>query len=91
MSFQTQIIHDCQRGDQKLPTSKDVSCQTSDCEIVPVKTVEAESRSPSADRQAADRRRKMYTDHRRATDSLVSSRGRSEGRLVTVRKVLIRF
>lgn len=59
--------------------SKDVSCQTSDCEIIPTRTNSETRRSTST-----EGRRKVYSDHRRATESLVSSRGRSEGRLLTV-------
>jgi hypothetical protein len=58
--------------------SKDVSCQTSDCEVIPKKkkseVLTGGSRSPSV-----EGRKKFYSDHRRATDSLVSSTTRPEG------------
>lgn len=79
MLFQTQVVHDCTQHPRRLSVSKDASCQTSDCEVIPSR-IKSESRRSTS----TEGRRKVYGDHRRATESLVSSRGRSEGRLLTV-------
>lgn len=74
--------------EERILVSRDVSCQTSDCEVIPIKkksdnTVDASNRSPSA-----ERRRKAYVGHRRATDSIMSSKSvqQTEGYRLTVRK-----
>lgn len=76
--LQTKIIHDCTKHSPKLSVSKDVSCQTSDGEAT------SRDRSESRRSTSTEGRKKFYGDHRRATESFVSSRGRSEGRLLTV-------
>lgn len=72
---QTQILQEMSKRNLKdKKISKDVSCQTSDCEISPLK-----SRSKSV-----ENRRRYYSDHRRATDSLAmtSSRDTNDDHIV---------
>lgn len=54
--------------------SRDVSCQTSDCEVIPLKKKSDIDKQEKNDRlSSAEVRRKAYSGHRRATDSIMSS------------------
>lgn len=79
-----------QKTEERILVSRDVSCQTSDCEVIPIKKnidggKQKCSRSPSAERS----RRRAFYDHRRATDSIMSSPSirKGEGNCLTVRKL----
>ena len=61
--------------------SKDASCQTSDVEIFPRKSGEREKMSS---RTSSVERKHRFYDHRRATDSVLSDKPRTEGKLFTV-------
>lgn len=66
--------------------SRDVSCQTSDCEVIPIKkkldtNLKQKSRSTSVEGR---KKQHFYSDHRRATDSIMSSIKNSEGNRLAV-------
>lgn len=67
--------------------SRDVSCQTSDCEVIPIRKRSGNDSQEKPNRSAsAERRRKAYSGHRRATDSIMSSTSaqQTEGYRLTV-------
>lgn len=62
--------------------SKDVSCQTSDCEVIPIEKKNEKEKNRST---SVEKRRRFYSDHRRATDSLAMlSPNRKKGNRLTV-------
>lgn len=65
--------------------SKDVSCQTSDCEVIPIEKKNEKNEKEKNRSTSVEKRRKFYSDHRRATDSLAMlSPNRARGNRSTV-------
>ncbi|KAG5679043.1 hypothetical protein PVAND_008643 [Polypedilum vanderplanki] len=60
--------------EEKILVSRDVSCQTSDCEVIPIKKKSDSIKNKNGSRSSSvEGRRKAYSDHRRATDSIMAS------------------
>lgn len=74
--------------EEGILVSRDVSCQTSDCEVIPIRKKSDNFKEQNINRSSnAEGRRKAYSGHRRATDSIVSSNSvqKAEGYRLTVR------
>lgn len=61
------------KTEERIIVSRDVSCQTSDCEVIPKKKNVVDNQQSRNRSTSAEGRRKAYSGHRRATDSILSS------------------
>ncbi|XP_070494497.1 uncharacterized protein [Chironomus tepperi] len=75
---QCQVFHEIsqprQMTEEGILVTRDVSCQTSDYEVKPIRKKSDNLKDENTNRSPnAEGRRKAYSGHRRATDSIVSS------------------